>query len=382
MTEIQAPDPERIEWKPRDSYSVHWDITKSCNYSCRHCAADDQCLTESSELSLDEIRKVIDNLKTARPVMFSFFGGEPLLRKDILEIIDLIQEKLPNNSIAITTNGSLLQKYGRELLKRNIALAVSLDGISPEVNDKVRGAGTFRQITRNLAYLVAQKKELKDSKARISIAYTITNYSEEPEDILRFCENAGVDSLVISGITEQGSATKNKDLLVDNQKLIAYIERVYLAMKNTKLDVDANLTHPLFVKYFNAKYGADLPYQYAGCRAISNNFYIRPNGVFTACLAAYPDGEAFKKLGLWEPSLIDHRLEDILQDESFQQLSKLKNPGSYPHYTPCNECGFAGSYCDPCWIDCYLDRETNHSMCSLVGAMLDDMHVEWRARYS
>jgi MoaA/NifB/PqqE/SkfB family radical SAM enzyme len=310
--------------------------------------------------------------------MFSFFGGEPLLRKDILAIIDLIQEILPSNSVAITTNGTLLRKYADELLKRNIALAVSLDGISPEVNDKVRGAGTFKQNTGNLAYLVARKKELKDSKAPVSIAYTITSYSEEPEEIIRFCEEARVDSLIISAINETGSAARNSDLLVDRQKLIGYIERVYLAMWNTKFNVDANLTHPLFMKYFNAKHGADLPYQYAGCRTLSTNFYIRPNGVFTACLAAYPDGEVFKKLGLWEPSLIDHRLEDILKDESFLQMAKYKNPGSYPGYTPCNECGFAGSYCDPCWIDCYLGRPSYQPMCSLVAGLLDEMQVEWR----
>jgi MoaA/NifB/PqqE/SkfB family radical SAM enzyme len=174
MIASETHDPRRIEWKQGDPYSIHWDLTNSCNYSCRHCAANDQCLTEATELSLDEIRRVVENLKTERPVMFSFFGGEPLLRKDILAIIDLIQEILPSNSIAITTNGTLLRKYADELLKRNVALAVSLDGISPEVNDKVRGPGTFKQITGNLAYLVARKKELKDSKARVSIAYTIT----------------------------------------------------------------------------------------------------------------------------------------------------------------------------------------------------------------
>jgi MoaA/NifB/PqqE/SkfB family radical SAM enzyme len=333
-------------------------------------------------MSLDEIRKMVENLNTPRPVTFNIFGGEPLLRNDILAIIDLIQENLRNSSIAITTNGSQLRKYAVELLKRNIGITVSLDGIGPEVNDKVRGAGTFQRIIDSLSYLVAKRKEVKDSKSRISIAYTITSYSEEPDNVIRYCESTGVDSLVISAINAQGSAKRNRDLLVETQDLISYIERLCLATRHTTFQVDADLTYPLFAKYFNAKYGADLAYKYCGCRAISTNFYIRPNGIFTACPATYPDREAFKALGLWEPSLINNRLENILRDDSFQKLVKLKNPGSYPNYEPCNECSFAGSYCDPCWINCYLGKATDHATCRLVGAMLDDMNVEWRTSSS
>jgi len=382
VASCNVSDPLRLEWAQRSPYSIHWDITNICNYKCRHCAANSRCLSEPSEMPLDEIRRVIENLKTARPVAINIFGGEPLLRKDILTILDLIQQNLRNSSTSLTTNGSQLRRYADDLLKRNIAITVSLDGISADINDKVRGAGTYHQIAANLSYLAARKKEHKDSTSRISIAYTITSYSEEPSEIIRFCANAGVDSLVISAIIAQGSASRNKDLLIETQDLIGYIERLFLAMRDTTFPVDASLAHPLFTKYFNAKYHADLAYTYAGCRAISASFYLRPNGVFTACPATFPEDEAFKALELWEPSLIDNRLEDILQDKSFQQLSKLKNPGSYPNYTPCNECCFAGSYCDPCWIDGYLGKSTNHAMCSLVGAMLDDMHIEWRANRS
>jgi MoaA/NifB/PqqE/SkfB family radical SAM enzyme len=298
-----------LNWGERSPYSIHWDITNSCNYSCRHCAANGQCLDESSELSLDEIRRVVENLNTPRPIMFNIFGGEPLIRKDILVIIDLVKEKLLNSKIAITTNGSYLQQYARELLQRNVAITVSLDGISPEVNDKIRGKGTFHQIIGNLSYLVAQKRDLKDTKSKISIAYTITNYSEEPADILRFSESLGVDRLVIATIAPLGSALRNNYLLVGTNKLINYIERLYLVMRNTPLEVDANLAYPLFIQYFNAKYGADLPYRYVGCMTISTNFSLRPNGVFTAC--GRIESKTFKALGLYgEPD--DKRLEDIL----------------------------------------------------------------------
>lgn len=312
--------------------------------------------------------------------MFNIFGGEPLIRKDILAIIDLIKEKLHNSKIAITTNGSYLQQYAHELLQRNVEITVSLDGISPEVNDKIRGKGTFHQIVDNISYLVAQKRDHNDTKSKINIAYTITNYSEEPADIFTFCKSLGVDRLVLSTIAPLGSALRNNYLLVESKKLIDYIERVYLGMRNTTLEVDANLAYPLFTRYFNAKYGVDLPYKYVGCMTIFTNFIIRPNGVFTACPATYPESEAFKVLGLYEPSLVDKRLEDILQDEAFRRLLKLKNPGSYSNYKPCNECGFAGSYCDPCWINSYLGKLSDFAMCRQIAGMLDKMHVEWRAR--
>jgi len=354
-------------------------MTNDCNFSCKHCAASGKCLKEPCESTLDEIRSVIGNLIASRPVNFNIYGGEPLIRRDIIKIVDLIQQNLPGSRIIITTNGSYLRQYGRDLLERNVELVISLDGISSAVNDEIRGVGTFEEIVDNLAWFVAQKRELKKTTLRSWVAYTITRLSEEPAEILRFFAEMGVDRLIFSPIFPQGSALKNEYLFLETDALINFIERLYLAMPKSKLEVHTNQRYPLLTQYLNIKCGLDLPYRYAGCRVISTGFQLRPNGILTACPGTYPKSEAFQALGLSEPRLVESRLEDILRDEGFQKMAKLKNPGSYPNYEPCNECGFAGSYCDPCWINHYLGKSTVYSLCKRIGEILDDMHIEWRA---
>lgn len=251
-------------------YSIHWDITNACNYRCNHCGADDICLNETSELSFEDIKKVVNNLKTDRPMLFSLFGGEPLIREDIIGIIDLIQSRLDNSGISITTNGSFLKKYAKELLDRDIAITVSLDGITAATNDKVRGEGTFANTFDNLKYLIDQRNRHAKSKTTIGLAYTITSVYTAPEDLIQFCETCEIDQLVISAIGHIGNAKKNTHLLIDTPTLLDYIEKLFILKQNTQVDVDADLGYPIFTKYFNAKYGASLPYKYVGCKTGSS----------------------------------------------------------------------------------------------------------------
>jgi MoaA/NifB/PqqE/SkfB family radical SAM enzyme len=330
-------------------------------------------------MTLDEMRQVVENLSQERPVFFNIFGGEPLLRDDIVEIVDVIRQQFPQSQIALTTNASRLRQYGRALLERNVEVGISLDGISEEVNDAIRGKGTFRRTLDTLVWYLALRQEIGKIATRSWVSYTITRLSEEPADILRFFESMGADRIVLSMLSPQGSALRNVELFLDTGAQIDYLKRLYMAIPTSKLAVSTNTSLPLLTIYLNEQCAAGLQLSYSGCSVLSGNIYLRPNGVFTACLATYPGSDAFRKLGLSEPSLIDCRLEEILIDPAFHQMEEHKNPGSYPSDEPCNKCKFAGSYCDPCWINGYLGLRTSHAMCVELGTRLDAMQVSWRA---
>jgi len=371
-----------FEWEKSQPYSIHWDLTNQCNFACRHCAANDLSLREERTMTFDEIRRVVGNLPRERPVFINIFGGEPLLRDDIVEIVDLVRKGCPQSQISLTTNASRLRQFGRALLERNVEVGISLDGISAEVNDAIRGAGTFQRTVDTLAWFLALRREMGMTETRSWVAYTITRFSEEPDKILRFFETMGADRIVFSLLSPQGSALRNTDLFLDAGSQINYLKRLYSAMPASKLSVDTNAAIPLLTLYLNEQCSAGLKLRYSGCNVMTSNFYLRPNGVFTACTAVYPDSEAFRALGLYEPSLVDCPLGEILSSPSFHQMMEHKNPGSYPNDEPCTECKFAGGYCDPCWVNHYLGRHSIHPMCVELGARLDAMQVAWRTAAS
>jgi len=86
---------------------VQWSITSRCNYKCRHCFESAPSKTKAKDLSTDECIKIIDDMASCGVSGVSITGGEPLVRKDFLELVDALVERhiLLNN---IFTNGSLL----------------------------------------------------------------------------------------------------------------------------------------------------------------------------------------------------------------------------------------------------------------------------------
>ncbi len=102
--------PEAIAYQERTGIKapriIAWEITRSCNLSCVHCRAAAEFGHYHGELSLDEIKAVIDDIVTISNPIIILTGGEPLMRPDIWEIVDYCHEKgaMP----VIGTNATLI----------------------------------------------------------------------------------------------------------------------------------------------------------------------------------------------------------------------------------------------------------------------------------
>jgi len=89
--------------------SINLDLTTACNFRCPYCV-DFRIVTQSiRQLSVDEIKRIIDNLTSLNlKSVLVIGGGEPLLHPNFEEIIYLLKKK--NLQVGIVTNGSILQK--------------------------------------------------------------------------------------------------------------------------------------------------------------------------------------------------------------------------------------------------------------------------------
>ena len=133
----------------------HLDLTYRCDNNCRHCwsripAGDSAAQTR--ELSLDEIKSVVDQSRAMGTRRWSISGGEPMLRPDFREIFDYLTGRAV--SYTLSTNGTLITPEIARLLKRKGTKMVALYGATPGTYDHVtRHLGGFELAMRGFRYL-------------------------------------------------------------------------------------------------------------------------------------------------------------------------------------------------------------------------------------
>ena len=87
---------------------VIWNLIRRCNLSCKHCYATSLDIDFSGELSTQEIKNTMDDLKVAQVPVLILSGGEPLMRPDIFELT--AYAKSLGFYLALSTNGTLINE--------------------------------------------------------------------------------------------------------------------------------------------------------------------------------------------------------------------------------------------------------------------------------
>ena len=144
----------KVEALPRVPLEGSIDLTYRCNNDCRHCwlwlPADAPEATE--EMSLDEVRRVVDEAAAMGCRKWSISGGEPMLRDDFPEIFEYISGRA--SAYTLNTNGTLITPRVAALMRRPGRKWIALYGATAEVHDRVtRNPGSFDAFLRGIALL-------------------------------------------------------------------------------------------------------------------------------------------------------------------------------------------------------------------------------------
>jgi len=121
------------------SLSISWTLTNRCNKKCVYCNLPN---INSKELTTKQIFSIINEVAELGTQRIGFTGGEPLLRKDINEIIDYSKGK--GIFIGLVSNGSLVRKNINKIKNLDL-LQLSIDG-PEEINDGQRYKGSYRDV--------------------------------------------------------------------------------------------------------------------------------------------------------------------------------------------------------------------------------------------
>ncbi len=177
-------------------------VTDKCNFRCIYCMPtesfddDYKFLKREDILSFEEIAKVAALVCSIGVKKIRFTGGEPLLRKNLCELIGTIRQQNPTVKLALTTNGVLLPKYASDLKKAGInRLTVSLGSLDEENFKKLNGGrGTVAEVLAGIK--AAEKTGFKFLKINVTVlrgqndlsAVNIARYFKGTGHIVRFIE--------------------------------------------------------------------------------------------------------------------------------------------------------------------------------------------------
>lgn len=138
---------ERFKGGLRAPICLTWEVTYGCNLACVHCLSSSG-KRDPRELTTEECVRLIDELAQMQVFYVNIGGGEPLVRRDFLDLVDYATQS--GVGVKFSTNGGLLDrpKAQRVAAMDYVDVQISLDGATAQTNDPVRGVGSHAAALR------------------------------------------------------------------------------------------------------------------------------------------------------------------------------------------------------------------------------------------
>jgi len=288
-------------------------VTRACNLKCLHCYSISGTKLKN-ELSLKEIKNIINQSKKLGAVRIFFTGGEPFLRPDISKILKYADEN--GFAIYISTNGTLFNKKmvnSLKSLEHLRILQISIDGLN-KIHDQIRGRkGTFNKA---IEWTKIIKKELKDKK--IAFVFTLMKKNKnEAEKVLKLAMSLGIDVFGLIPLYPIKRSKNAEDISsIDKYRIFQKLCRIYKKHKQTKLKLGLLVPPALIPKPLReVEYGCGYVCTFPSMLGVDANGDVAPcDGLFS-----------YKNFILG--NIRNHSLEDLWNHSLMRGLRRI-NPNN------------------------------------------------------
>lgn len=178
----------------KDSYGryvtqarISLNSSSSCNFSCNFCHKEGIEESESVIITPKEIERVVNILNNFGINTIKLTGGEPMLRKDIAEIVERIN-CIGSKEISLTTNGTNLVKYAQDLKSRGLnRVNISLHTLNENTFKIITGVNKLNQTIKAIEASI--DANLVPVKINITLLRGINN--DEVYDLIEFSRSLG-----------------------------------------------------------------------------------------------------------------------------------------------------------------------------------------------
>lgn len=213
---------------------IAWEVTRSCNLACKHCRAEAHLEPYPGELSTSEAKALIDTFPEVGNPIIIFTGGEPLMRKDVFELVAHAKSKglrcvmAPNGTLVTPEIVAKMQASGIE------RCSISIDGPSAAMHDEFRGVpGSFEATMRAIDYFNAAGMEFQ-------INTTVTrNNLPFFKDIFHLAQEKGAKAWHIFLLVPTGRAAEIEDQVISAKEYEDVLNWFYDFRKTTDMQLKA-----------------------------------------------------------------------------------------------------------------------------------------------
>lgn len=244
----------------------------NCNLRCRHCYAAGQQKAEERELSTEQWKDIIDKLRAAGVPQLTFTGGEPTMRKDLVELTEYAQWFVTR----LNTNGILLSpELSRELYEASLdSVQITLYSWNHEIHDALVGTKHgFSQTVQGI-------RNALEAGLNVSVNTPLCRDNRDYERTLEFLNELGVRYVTCSGLIETGKASL--DGSVSSQLSVGemgeILERASGLCRENGMEIGFTSPGRAEVKLLQ-RLGIPVPM----CGACLSNMAVTPDGMAVPC---------------------------------------------------------------------------------------------------
>lgn len=286
---------------------ISWNVTKQCNLYCKHCYRESSPDEEiQDELTTEEGKKLLRDMKKANLGTIVFSGGEPLLRPDIFQLIEYacslgIMPLMGSNGTLITP------EVARKLKSSGLsAIAISVDSLNKEVHDDFRGK------KGSLEKTIAGIKNSIDAGLKVQINTTISRYNlGDIDEVMEYAEKVGASSCHMLFLVDVG---RGKTIDVTQLDKTEYKDTIN---KIIEKDLDIRIKPTCAPQYKVEAMFKDIPAVGSrGCIAGISYCSILPNGDVHICPYTPVKVDSIRERDfddIWQNNEVFLRLRDFSQ---------------------------------------------------------------------
>jgi len=259
--------------------TVAVEVTQRCNLQCEYCCVGGM---DCNDLPTVEWKRIFKELTDNKILNVEITGGEPFVRKDLFELIDVIKDGC---QFSIKTNATLITAGIAKKLKTYRYLrgiGISLDGASAELHDITRGKGSFDKVIRGIG-------NLKEQKILFGLMVTVNKYNcNHLEELVVKGKSVGAGNITFNRpmYVGKGKTAECFEFSTEQLRSIAYILQ---DLKNRYPDYVVTGEWELLAEIYKFKDQMDSGFRdkeavcVRGCTLGVGSLFIRSDGDTTPC---------------------------------------------------------------------------------------------------
>ena len=242
-------------------FTIAWEITRACAYACVHCRADAMHKPDPQELNTEESLRLIDRLADFGSPILVFTGGDPMMRKDLYQLIAYATQKglrcsLTPTATALPTT-ERLEKVRDAGIRR---IALSLDAPRPEIHDNFRQVPGSWQRTMDILHR-AQAIGLS-----VQVNTTVAKHNVDIlDEMIPFLQEVGAVQWSLFFLVPTGRAQASNMISPEEHERV--FNWLYDLSKNAPFDIKSTAA-PMYrrvaIERKRAEQGGDKPVTFQG----------------------------------------------------------------------------------------------------------------------